>query len=80
MTTYGDFAREEMLKRGLLFFGDVLDEVRTLPDTATRAAIAVAAAYRLVQDQIARGTPDAVALECAEAVESMALRRANGAG
>jgi hypothetical protein len=71
MKTQGDIARAAVLKRGLIYFGDVLDEVRALPDPEIRAVVAVAAAHRLVQDDLAKATADAVTLECVDAVDAM---------
>jgi hypothetical protein len=79
MTTHGDIARVDLLKRGLIYFGDVLDEVRALPQPDIRAAVAVAAAHRLVQDQVKKGTVDPLALDCAGAVDSMWALLANWA-
>jgi hypothetical protein len=49
--TQGDLAREQIRRRGLLYFGDVQDEVRRrlqqLPDDARRA-FAVSCAARLM--------------------------------
>jgi hypothetical protein len=74
--TWGDLARAELRERGLIFFDDVLAEVRAIDRAEVRAAIAVAAADRLGQERLRRDA--ALDRLCTEAIEAMWNILSNG--
>jgi hypothetical protein len=69
--TWGAIAKKELGKRGLLYFKEVVDDIRALQRADVRAVLAVAAAHCLSRRRTGRGEPDAVDRECAAAVDSM---------
>jgi hypothetical protein len=72
-STWGEIAREEIQKRGLLFFSDVVDDVRSLPQAEIRAVLAVAAAHRLARMRVGDGEADELDRQCAAAIHEMWL-------
>jgi len=66
MESHGDTARREIARRGLIYFDDVLDEIRELRDPISRAALAVTAAHDLVE----RGAGP-LERTCVAAIEAM---------
>lgn len=77
--TQGEIARAELQRRGLIFFDDVMHEVRALPDPRIQNVLAVAAAHNLGQKRLVGGKADALDRKCIDAVESMWLAL-SGAG
>lgn len=71
MPTWGEIAREDLHKRGLIYFSDLVDEVRTIPRPDVRGVLAVASAHCLARMQVTRSAADGLDLECAAAVDSM---------
>jgi hypothetical protein len=69
--TAGETARAQIRKRGLIYFEDVLDEMRSMPNAIVRTVIALSAAHCLLRKEIAENRKDPLLAECLAMIELM---------